>query len=140
MVEFALVIGLFVMVLYGLIAYGLALSLKQNMTHAAAEGARAAIGAVPNVGETQQDAEKRVAKQTVDRAMSSYSQYSSTMTDAQVGNSQCNPNPPSATAQCITVTITYPYSSKPIVPNAPGLGVVIPDTMKAKATVVLSDS
>jgi len=137
MVEFALVITLFVFVLYALIAYGLALSLKQNMTHAASEGARSAIGAVPGPGETQQQAQVRVAKATVDRAMSSYSQYDPT-TVADVGTQFCAPNPPSATAQCIKVTITYPYNTKPIVPNAPGLGIVLPNTMTAKATVVVS--
>ena len=36
---------------------------------------------------------------------------------------------------CMFVTITYPYKDKPIVPNAPGLGVVMPDTMTSHAVV-----
>jgi Flp pilus assembly protein TadG len=139
MVEFALVIGLFVVVLYGLIAYGLALDLKQNMSHAANEGARAAIGAVPTGAETPEQAAERVAKDTVVRAMKSFGQFDSSMVDAKADAAQCQPNPPTASAECITVTLTYPYGSKPIVPNAPGLGVVIPDTMTAKAVVVLHD-
>jgi hypothetical protein len=33
------------------------------------------------------------------------------------------------------VTIAYPYKDKPIVPSAPGLGVVMPDTMTSNAVV-----
>jgi len=138
MVEFALVIGLFVLVLYGLIAYGLALDLKQNMTHAATEGARAAIGAVPTGVETQDDAAKRVALDTVDHAMASFSQWEKTTAYRDASIDQCGQSPPT-TAKCITVTLTYPYGTKPIVPNAPGLGVVIPDTMTSKAVVELHD-
>ena len=65
MLEFALVIPIFVFVLYGLIAFGIMLSAKQTITHATAEGARAAIGAVPNPGENQDQAEERVAKDRV---------------------------------------------------------------------------
>src|SRR3954449_1529140 len=65
MLEFALVIPIFVFVLYGLIAYGVALSAKQTITHSAAEGARAAVGAVPNPGETQDQADVRVARERV---------------------------------------------------------------------------
>jgi hypothetical protein len=32
-------------------------------------------------------------------------------------------------------TITYPYKDKPIVPSAPGLGVVLPDQMTTTAVV-----
>jgi Flp pilus assembly protein TadG len=45
MVEFALVILPLMVVLYGLIYFGMALATKQRVTNAAAEGARAAVGA-----------------------------------------------------------------------------------------------
>ena len=38
LVEFALVVGLFVFVLYGLVWFGMMLALKQGVTNAAAEG------------------------------------------------------------------------------------------------------
>ena len=50
MLEFALVIPIFIFVLYGLIAFGMMLSAKQTITHSAAEGARAAVGAAPTAG------------------------------------------------------------------------------------------
>src|SRR5437588_6838703 len=67
MLEFALVIPIFVFVLYGLIAFGLMLSAKQTVTNAAAEGARAAVGATGDPVAT--------AKAKVDSAMKSYSGY-----------------------------------------------------------------
>ena len=44
LVEFALVVGLFVFILYGLISFGMILATKQRITNAAAEAARAAVG------------------------------------------------------------------------------------------------
>jgi Flp pilus assembly protein TadG len=44
LVEFSLVVALFVFVLYGLIAFGMILATKQRVTNAAAEWARAAVG------------------------------------------------------------------------------------------------
>src|SRR2546423_13790868 len=45
LVEFALVFILFAFICYALVVFGLALNLKSNLTHAASEGARAAVGA-----------------------------------------------------------------------------------------------
>ena len=44
MLEFALVIPIFIFVLYGLIAYGIALSAKQTITHSAARSIHQLIG------------------------------------------------------------------------------------------------
>jgi len=126
MLEFALVIPIFVFVLYGLIAFGIMLSGKQTMTNAVSEGARAAVGAVPNVGETQSAAEVRV-----DQALTGQlsGNYTSSMTTASVA--PCT----NTSGNCITVKVTYPYSSKPLIPTAPGLGLVMPDTISATAVV-----
>ncbi len=57
MVEFALVILPLLVVLYGLIYFGMALATKQRVTSAAAEGARAAVGASDfTVAQAQADA------------------------------------------------------------------------------------
>jgi Flp pilus assembly protein TadG len=135
MLEFALVIPIFVFVLYGLIAYGIALSAKQTITHSAAEGARAAVGAVPNPGETQDQAEVRVARDRVAKdvhgSLSGNDQYVDTSATA-VG--YCNA-PLTTGPKCITVKVTYPYSAHPLVPQAPGLGLVMPDTLSSTAVV-----
>src|SRR3954452_22825366 len=70
LLEFALVIPIFVFVLYGLIAFGMMLSAKQTVTHSDAEGARAAVGAAPNGAAGGQAPHDRLAS-----AMQSVSQY-----------------------------------------------------------------
>jgi len=131
MLEFALVIPIFVFVLYGLIAFGVMLSGKQTITHAASEGARAAVGAAPNDA-AQIDA----AKKRVKDAMSSLSQYNvDDPAEFSAVPAQC---PAPSLQRCITVTVTYPYSDKPLVPEAPGLGLVMPNTLKSVAVVQVS--
>ena len=45
---------------------------------------------------------------------------------------------PSDTARCITVTIIYPYAARPLLPQAPGLGLVTPNQIKASAVLRIS--
>ena len=40
--------------------------------------------------------------------------------------------------KCITVTITYPWQSDPIVPLAPGMGLATPNTIHTSAVVRLN--
>jgi Flp pilus assembly protein TadG len=132
MLEFALVIPIFVFVLYGLIAFGIMLSAKQTITNAAAEGARAAVGA------TGQQAQIDAAKARVASAMQSYGKY-----DAQDPSefnatvAKCDLNNASG-PDCITVKVMYPYSSKPLVPPAPGIGLMMPDKLSSTAVVQVS--
>src|SRR5437763_16297726 len=96
LLEFALVIPIFVFVLYGLIAFGIMLSAKQSITHAAAEGARAAVGAAPGT-------EAQVAKARVHQALADSlgGNYDDSMTTATVATCQ------NSSQQCITVKIVY---------------------------------
>jgi hypothetical protein len=71
--------------------------------------------------------------------MQSYSRYdvndSPKEFDAQVGpcdlNNQTGP-------KCITVKVTYPYGDKPLIPPAPGLGLIMPSTLSSTAVVQVS--
>ena len=60
-VEFPLVVGLFVFILYGLIAFGMILATKQRVTNATAEGARAAVGQT-NAADAKNAAKARVSR------------------------------------------------------------------------------
>ena len=117
-VEFALVVGLFVFILYGLIAFGMILATKQRITNAAAEGARAAVG------QTTDAAAITAATARVLAAGLPAGAYTPTYTTAP-----CGPN------QCITVTVTYNLDSNPVVPPAPGLGLVTPKKISSSAVV-----
>jgi Flp pilus assembly protein TadG len=133
MLEFALVIPIFVFVLYGLIAFGIMLSAKQSLVHAATEGARAAVGAPAGAGALDQ-AQKDAAKAAVQRSLQkSVSQYD--VNDPAEFKADVTWCVGSSGPKCIFVDVTYPYSSRPLVPQAPGLGLVTPDKLTAHAVV-----
>lgn len=124
-VEFAIVVGLFMMLLYGFIAFGMAVSLKQRVTNAAAAGARSAIGA-PDA--------KAAARATAANAMGGCT-GTCTITGKQV---PLDPNPTVAacaapdTGTCITVTVT----AVPVLQD--GIGLAVPDSVKSTAVVKIS--
>lgn len=120
-VEFALVVGLFIFILYGLIDFGMILSTKQRITNAAAEGARAAVG------QTSSATAISAATARVLAAGLPAGAYTPTYSTAACGSNQC-----------ITVTITYDLSGHPVVPPAPGLGLVTPNTITSTAVVQYS--
>ena len=131
LVEFSLVFALFVLVIYAVISFGVILAAKNSLTHAAAEGARAAVAVVDDPMTGEDEREER-AKEKVGQALDWFgSRYEPGDTDAFIAT--CG------TAQCITVKITYPYSTRPIVPPAPGLGLVLPSNLTSTAVVELTD-
>jgi Flp pilus assembly protein TadG len=129
LVEFALVAGLFAFFMYGLVAFGMILATKQNVTNAASEAARSAVGAADSATAIS-TAQARVVK-SLGTANGRYS----------IGPGATGPTtgPCSAAAplgpQCITVTITYDLAGHPIVPPAPGLGLVTPNSFTSTAVV-----
>lgn len=124
-VEFALVFVMFFMVMYGAIAYGVVFAIKHSMTQAASEGARAALqdvtGGMP--------AREALALATAANALS----WLGTNAPTPVVSLDCTPTEPSFT--CLKVAITYDYSANPIIPPLPGLGIVLPASLKAQAIV-----
>ncbi len=127
LVEFALVVGLFVFILYGLIWFGMMLALKQGVTNAAAEGARSAVGLTGAAAQTK-------AKATVaDRLGWLGSKYDPANVTVNL------PSPcVGGAGTCITVKIEYPWEDRPLVPAAPGLNFVAVDKIASEATVQIS--
>lgn len=113
MVEFALVVGLFAFILYGLVSFGMILATKQQVTSAAADGARAAVGA-PDLATAGSQARLRVETKLGTTG------YSATYLDEPA----C-----AAPAKCIKVTIVYYLAP------SPGLGLVTPATTTSSAVV-----
>lgn len=121
LVEFALVVGIFMLVLYGLVSFGMILATKQRITNAAAEAARSAVGAPDPVAA----ATARVTQLLGPAApVGGY-------TPSYVTGICSAPN----TGQCITVSIVWDWAGHPIVPHAPGLGLVTPPTFASSAVV-----
>jgi Flp pilus assembly protein TadG len=128
LLEFVLVAIPFFFILYGLIAFGMMLALKQGVTNAASEAARSAVGS------SNATTAAAAAKATVQQRLSwahSYNVNDSTQFQAVAVNCSASDTQQS----CIQVTVTYPYSAHPLVPPAPGLGLFTPDHISSQATV-----
>lgn len=118
--EFALVVGLFVFIIYGLIAFGVVLATKQRVTNAAAEGARAAVGSATAAAAVNTATARVLA---AGLPAGAYTPEYSTAPCGTTGN------------ECITVKITYNLDTNPVIPPAPGLGLVMPKKMSSTAIV-----
>jgi Flp pilus assembly protein TadG len=154
MLEFALVVVLLITLLYGIITWGLILAGQSTITQAAADAARAGIvqgtGTVPtcqgsgtNVNAAgctavQQAAtdigwmNKGACKETVN----------GTVIQGSTGPMSCTastgPCPSVSTNTCLTVTVSYAYSSSPLFPELPGLGLITPSTISSTNVLQIS--
>jgi len=113
-VEFAIASVVLLMLLFGIITYGYVMSFKQDLTQAAAEGARAGA-----VGSNVTDA--------ITRSTNAFKQQCSvtgpltcTTTTAACGSHSC-----------ITVAVSYDWKNHPLLPRFPGLGILVPDNLTA---------
>jgi len=123
-VEFAVVSMVFLVLLFGILTYGYIYSMDQSLNHAAEEGARAAIAT------TTEAAAITTAQTTAYARLQTY-QPSLLSTDVVATVGDCDSG-----FRCITVTITYPWATRPIIPKFPGLPT--PSQILAVATVQLT--
>lgn len=146
-VEFALIVPFLVLLVFGIVSYGVMLSFRQTMSQAATEGARAAA--------VQLDASKRVTSATsaLNDALATLSIGGNKLScgqhhvTCQVGKlNAAGVNDDSKTpfscggvgVQCITVTVSYPYRDHPVIPSVPFMDRTLPKTLKYSATVRVS--
>ena len=130
MIEFAIVVVLLIMLLYGIISYGLILAAKATVTQAAADAARAGLvqsSSAVSTAETQ-------AGTDVGWMGKGACSTSNTTITCVATKEQC---PSNASIECLSVTVTYNYSSSPLFPELPGLGVITPSTISSTNTVQL---
>lgn len=123
-VEFALVGTLFLMLLFGIITFGLVFALNHTLSHSAAEGAR--TGLVAPAGSTVQMAE--------DAARTRLGWLGS---GADV-HAFVEPCASDTSRQCVRVVTSYDWAGNPLVPPLPGLGLVVPDLMSRSAIVQIT--
>jgi hypothetical protein len=128
------------------------MNLKSNLNHAAAEGARAAVGAGGDSDMTTVACQttKRVAaidrvKEAVDGQSAEVKEEVRHLVEDDAENvkiDDCTAFSGSGTTTpgswCIRVALPFDYGSHPIVPSAPGLGIVMPSTLTASGVVQLS--
>lgn len=126
--EFAIVAQLLMILLYGMLSYGFVFALQHNLNQAASEAARATLSQPT----TSTDAQLISYAQTT--AQNEIS-FSSAKTYATVTAEVIN-CPSDASIRCIHVTISYPYSTHPLVPTA-FMGGLFPSTVSSDSTVEL---
>lgn len=123
-VEFAIASVVLLMLLFGIISYGYALSFKQGLTQAAAEGARA--GAVATSGQAQTAAAAAIAPALNAFKKSCSSTGMSCTYSTLAADTGC-----AAGTSCLRVRVSYDYRNYPLLPKFPGLGLLLPDTLSS---------
>jgi Flp pilus assembly protein TadG len=125
--EFAIVSMVFLVILYGILTYGFIFGLDQSINHAAQEAARSAISTTTPAA---------AIIKAEDTAMQRLSWLGSNIQSSDVV-ATVDPCPaPDTSWDCITVTITYPWEARPVVPKFVGLPT--PSQMQAVAVIQLT--
>lgn len=137
-VEFALIMPILLLLVFGIISYGYMLSFRQAISQAAAEGARAAAVAqrdadqVPDATAAMNDALDSYGVTCADGALTRDGDAVGT---CGVAIATCAGE--AASVQCVTVTIDYNYGDNPLLP-VPGVGIVLPDNLRYSAVARVS--
>ncbi|GAB2622208.1 pilus assembly protein [Nocardioides ginkgobilobae] len=139
-VEFALVVPLLLMLVFGIISYGYMLSFRQALSQSATEGARSAAVTLNSPGGTEQvDA----ARNALDQALGSYGitcvgtslmRGGTAVGTCAVTVAACSND---TSRDCASVAIDYDYASHPLLPT-PGFGFAMPDNLGYTAVAEVS--
>ncbi|MGQ0616437.1 MAG: TadE/TadG family type IV pilus assembly protein [Acidimicrobiia bacterium] len=135
MVEMALVAIFLMFLLFGIVMFGFLMSFRQNLTQAAAEGARAGAVAPFDAGFAGAIAAADAGvRNAVDQFLNGGCDHA---------NMECGPpvvEPCDAnTGQCVTVTIRFNDVLGPggLLPNVPLVGQFMPESVQAKASAAV---
>ncbi len=141
MVEFAFVVVLLVMLLYGIITYGLILAAQATVTQAAADGARAGIVANSTTATCSQSTVAAVCAAEAQAGsdvgwMGKGSCPTSSIITCTAVPEAC---PSNANNTCLKVTVSCNYATSPLFPEMPGLGVITPSTISSTNVLQMSN-
>jgi Flp pilus assembly protein TadG len=134
------------LMVFGVISYGYMLSFRQALSQGAAEGARAAaVSPYPDASDKEQ-----AALDAINDALD-VDAYGITCTGTAVGSAMkrdaetvgtcavvtasCASDP---TKDCVTVSLDYLYKDHPMLPNFPGVGLLLPSHLTYDATARVS--
>ncbi|WGL53715.1 pilus assembly protein [Nocardioides sp. BP30] len=148
--EFAILVPVILLLVFGIIAYAYMFSFRQALSQAAAEGARAAVGAPttcaaalssPYAGTScpaQSAAAAAVSASLSGYDMSCGVNYLTCVISAPfTGTSATGASCPS-THSCVQVQVSYPYRAHSLLPTVPGLGFTLPTTLAFSSVVQVS--
>lgn len=154
MIEFAIVVVLLITLLYGIITYGMILAAQATVTQAAADASRAGLvlgSATESCGSYTVPSSTCTADSEASNDLGwmdkgTCNQFAGTSAPGSnvvvsTGPMTCTAikeNCPSNSAiQCLAVTVSYNYSSDPLFPELPGLGLITPSTISSTNVVQL---
>lgn len=154
--EFALVAVLLLTLVFGIISFGLVLSFKQDMTRAAAEGARAAAVALPSTTTGASDSRRLAAVDATNEAVSELNRTCNSgdgMTCVvQIHDCDVTPAPNdhspvpdtngyagNAEPDCVTVRLVYDHAGHPLTASLPMIKPFLPETLRASSVVRLNE-
>lgn len=140
MVEFAFVGVLVVLLLTGIITFGLLLSFKQDMTRAAAEGARAGAVAMRTAAFTQAKTATEEAVRGFDKECSAADGLTCNINLHPCGTPvpKRTPSNPASTGDCVTVELVYDHDAHPLLPKFPILSAMLPDELSDSSVARLN--
>jgi Flp pilus assembly protein TadG len=133
LIEFAIVVVLLITILYGIVTYGLILAAQATITSAAADAARAGLVATSSAVTTA-EAQAGTDLGWLNKGSCGTSGTTITCVASEI------PCPSNTSIQCLKVTVTYNYSSSPLFPELPGLGVITPSTISSTNVVQMAAS
>jgi Flp pilus assembly protein TadG len=136
LLEFALVGPLLLLIVIAMINFGLILSFKQDITRAAAEGARGGAVAVPTIaGQSYSTAATAAANSATNDAVKQINNTFKTTGCNTTGGPSCTyvvgACASQAGYQCVTVTVDYDYGSRPLFGSLPIVKAFLPNHVKA---------
>jgi Flp pilus assembly protein TadG len=124
-VELSIALIVLVVIIFGIVSYGVILSFKQTMTQAAAEGARAgAMGTATTAAGLASPA-----------TLKSLGAFGKTCGSGGLTCTftvhPCVPGP--ASAKCIEVDLVYDYEHHPLLPPLPFISTFLPPTLRSNS-------
>jgi Flp pilus assembly protein TadG len=141
LIEFSFVAILLLTLVFGIITFGMLLSFKQDLTRAAAEGARAGAVAVPGTEDSAKGAAELATKDAVDGAGKACTTTDGVDSDGDglachVTFGACQE---AAGDNCVTVELTYDQKGKPLLGPVPLVSALLPDTVTSRSVAMVND-
>jgi len=153
--EWAIIFPVFFVLLYAIVCYGLTFLVRESMQHAVEEGARAAMRyPVGKDASTWND--RKLQALTVVKDSLDWLPPALRPTDARiqftvclVSNAGCTHDSPmdanlpcDAQAPCLVVVsyAIHGYQDNAIAPHIPGLGLILPSTLTATASILVDQA
>jgi Flp pilus assembly protein TadG len=145
----ALLIAPLCLLLFGIVVYGFLMSFRQNMTSAAAEGARAGAIAPPDNSPNTHALALAQAKDATEKALGSFGESCGTLVSSTASSTRWTNSrttclftvstcPAPSTFKCMIAEVDYDYEGHPLMPDVPIVSNAIPSTFTSQSTAQIN--